>query len=144
MSDNSLNKKRRAALLKIAFTASSTFAASLSPTSALETVKQISLSVVDALMCYEIYKIYFDDEPSVQNLSNMLGASGIILVGGGLASHTVLRISQSFLDEVLNCAPPLMILSGVLSGSGSVTIGLAWMYYLEKKYSATSPIGFTG
>ncbi|MFW5691140.1 MAG: DUF6958 family protein [Chloroflexota bacterium] len=130
-----IERRRADAFLRIGQNALGTSLAAAVPTPALELTKMIGIAAADAWMFYDIYRIYYDERLSASKLKDMLGTAGVIVFTGGVFSYGALKISQSLLGEFLNIVPVFgWMISGVMTGASSVTLGLAWMAFVEAQY----------
>jgi hypothetical protein len=133
--NKSLERKQADAYTRIAQNVLGTSLTAAVPTPALELTKALAISVADAWMFYDIYRIYYDERLSSQRLQDLLGDAGIIIMTGGIISYGALKISQGFMSEFLNKIPVIgWVASGALTGSSSLLLGLAWMAFIESQY----------
>jgi hypothetical protein len=133
--ERSLEQKRRDAFMRIAKNMAGTSLAAAVPTPVLEAPKMIGIAVADAWMFWDIYKIYYDDTLTTRKLQEMLGTAGIIVFTGGAVSYSMLRVSQSALNEFLNAVPLIgWAIAGTMTGASTLTIGLAWTIYIESQF----------
>lgn len=131
----SLERKQADSYARIAQNVLGTSLTAAVPTPALELTKALAISVADAWMFYDIYRIYYDERLSSQRLQDLLGDAGIIIMTGGLISYGALKVSQGMMSEFLNKIPVIgWIASGLLTGSSSLLLGLAWMAFVEAQY----------
>ncbi len=137
--EHNLEKMRYDSLLKITRTMGGAALSGAVPTPTLELAKQLGISIADAWMCFDIYKTYFGKDLSKRELSNMLQATGIVILGGGLAGYVGIRLAQALLSEILEQIPIAnSIITGIAFGSSTFIIGLAWLAIVEQSYFAQS------
>ena len=136
MADHSdLQKKRYEALVKITQTMGGAALTGAVPGPSLELAKQLGISIADAWMCLEIYRKYFDDELSAQDLTRMLQTTGVVILGGGLAGYIGIRLAQALLQEILETIPIAnAIITALAFGSTTLIIGVAWLAIVEQQY----------
>lgn len=133
--NKSLERKQADAYTRIAQNVLGTSITAAVPTPALELTKVLAISLADAWMFYDIYRIYYDERLSSQRLQDLLGDAGIIIMTGGIISYGALKVSQGFMSEFLNKIPVIgWLASGALTGSSSLLLGLAWMAFVEAQY----------
>ncbi|MCL4252480.1 MAG: hypothetical protein KJ043_01720 [Anaerolineae bacterium] len=135
MDEQKLDQKRLDAMLRIVQNAIGTGIAGAVPLPAMETAKMVGIAASDAWMFWDIYRIYFNDSPTSEKLAEMLNKAGMIIVTGGVASYTALRVSHGILDVFLSVIPiGGWLLSGALTGGTSVVAGLFWTGLIESFY----------
>ncbi len=101
----------------------------------LEIAKQLGISISDAWLCFDIYKSYFGKELKKGDLARMLGTTGAIVLGGGVAGYIGIRLAQALLREILDELPiAKSIVTGVAFGSSTFLIGVAWLAIVERQY----------
>jgi hypothetical protein len=130
-----IERKRMEGFVRIAQNTVGTSLAAAVPTPALELTKTLGIAAADAWMFYDIYKIYYDERLSAQRLREMLGTAGIVIFTGGAVSYGALKVSQSLIGEFLNAVPFFgWLASGAMVGTSTVSIGLAWLAFVEAQY----------
>ena len=130
-----LKKKRYEAFLKITQTSGGAALTSAVPGPALELAKQLGISIADAWMCLDIYRKYFDQDLSRQDLARMLQTTGLLVLGGGIAGYVGIRLAQALLSEFLENIPIANSIVTALAYSGStLIIGLAWLAIVEQNF----------
>jgi hypothetical protein len=135
MDTKSLEQKRFDAMLRITQNAIGTGLAGAVPLPAMETAKVIGIAASDAWMFWDIYRIYFNAEPTSEQLTEMLNKAGMIIVTGGIVSYATLRISQGILGGILTFIPVGgWLISGALTGSSSLIAGIFWTGLVESFY----------
>jgi hypothetical protein len=135
VSTKSLERKQADSYARIAQNVLGTSLTAAVPTPALELTKALAISLADAWMFYDIYRIYYDERLSSQRLQDLLGDAGVIIMTGGVISYGALKISQGMMSEFLNKIPIVgWLASGLLTGSSSLLLGLAWMAFIEGQY----------
>ena len=141
MSDErNLEKMRYDSLLKITRVMGGVALSGAVPTPTLELAKLLGISIADAWMCFDIYKIYFEQDLTKRALSNMLRTTGVVILSGGLAGYVGIRLAQALLSEILDQIPIAnAIITGIAFGSSTFIVGLAWLAIVEQSYFAQSP-----
>lgn len=135
MDNKSLDQKRLDAMLRITQNVIGTSLAGAVPLPAMEVSKMIGIAAADAWMFLDVYRLYFNESPTSEQLSDMLQKAGMIVVTGGVVSYATLRISQGILGGILNFVPVGgWVLSGVLTGSSSLIAGIFWTGLVESYY----------
>ena len=136
MSDQSdLKQIRYEAFVKITQTMGGAALTGAVPGPTLELAKQLGISIADAWMCLEIYRNYFDDELSAQDLARMLQTTGVVVLGGGIAGYVGIRLAQALLQEILETLPIAnSIITALAFGSSTLIIGFAWLALVEQQY----------
>ena len=136
MSDQSdLQQIRYEAFVKITQTMGGAALTGAVPGPTLELAKQLGISIADAWMCLEIYRNYFDDELSAQDLARMLQTTGVVVLGGGIAGYVGIRLAQAVLQEILETLPIAnSIITALAFGSSTLIIGFAWLALVEQQY----------
>ncbi|MDE2749910.1 MAG: hypothetical protein OXI34_13200 [Chloroflexota bacterium] len=133
--ETNLEKMRYDSLVKITRTMGGAALSGAVPTPTLELAKQLGISIADAWMCFDIYKTYFGKELSKQDLARMLGATGVVVLGGGIAGYVGIRLAQALLSEILEQIPIAnSVITGIAFGSSTFVIGLAWLAIVEQNY----------
>ena len=132
-----LDKLRYDALMKITRTMGGVALSGAVPTPTLEIAKALGISIADAWMCFDIYKTYFGKAFSKGDLTKMLGTTGVVVLGGGIAGYVGIRLAQALLSEILERLPIAnSIITGIAFGSSTLIIGLAWLAIVEQSYFA--------
>lgn len=130
-----LQKKRYSSFLKIAQTAGGAALTGAVPDPTLDIAKQLGISIADAWMCLGIYRDYFDQELSQQDLGSMMQTSGVIILGGGLVGYLGIRLAQTILSEILEAIPVAnSIITAIAFGSSTFIVGFAWLAIVEQNY----------
>ena len=130
-----LQQKRYEALLKITQTVGGAALTGAVPGPTLELAKQLGISVADAWMCLDIYRKYFDQDLSRQDLARMLQTTGLLVFGGGIAGYVGIRLAQAALSEFLEDIPVAnALITAIAFGSSTFIIGLAWLAIVEQNY----------
>ena len=130
-----LQQKRYDAVMGIIRTSGGATLTGAVPTPTLEVAKQLGISVADAWMCFDIYRNYFGEELSQQDLARMLQTSGEIVLGGGLVGYVGIRLAQALLAEILEEIPIAnSIITAVAFGCSTFLVGLAWLAIVEQNY----------
>ncbi len=130
-----LQKMRYDSLLKITRTMGGVALSGAVPTPSLELAKQLSISITDAWMCFDIYRTYFGKDLSKQDLARMFQTTGVIVLGGGIAGYVGIRLAQAVLAEILEQVPIAnSIVTGIAFGSSTFVIGLAWLAIVEQNF----------
>ncbi len=133
--ETNLEKMRYDSLVKITRTMGGAALSGAVPTPTLELAKQLGISIADAWMCFDIYKTYFGKDLSKQDLARMLGTTGVIALGGGIAGYVGIRLAQALLSEILEQIPIAnSLITGIAFGSSTFIIGLAWLAIVEQSY----------
>lgn len=128
-------KKRYEAFVKITQTVGGAALTGAVPGPTLELAKQLGISIADAWMCLDIYRKYFDEDLSRQDLSRMVQTTGVVVLGGGIAGYVGIRLAQAALSEILENIPIAnSIITALAFGSSSFLIGLAWLAIVEQNY----------
>lgn len=130
-----LQKKRYSSFLKITQTAGGAALTGAVPDPTLDIAKQLGISIADAWMCLGIYRDYFDQELSQQDLGSMMQTSGVIILGGGLVGYLGIRLAQTILSEILEAIPIAnSIITAIAFGSSTFIVGFAWLAIVEQNY----------
>ncbi len=130
-----LRKMRYDALLKITRTMGGAALSGAVLTPTLELAKQLGISIADAWMCFDIYRVYFGKELSKQDLNRMLQTSAVVVLGGGIAGYVGIRLAQALLSEILEQLPIAnSLVTGIAFGSSTLIIGLAWLSIVEQSF----------
>lgn len=133
MSD--LGKKRLDAVLAIATYATGGATATAAPTPGGEIPKQLFLTAADILMYTTIWKIYFEEELSTKNITEILAQLGLVTIGGAGTAYIVSKVSTAILKEISNWIGPLgWGFTAAVAGSISALLGAAWALYCEQVY----------
>lgn len=134
---NELDRKRADAIIRIAQTVVGTSVAGAVPTPALETAKMLGIAIADAWMFWDVYKVYYEQDLSAQGLYELLGQAGVVIFTGGVVGYAAVKASQALISEALNIVPLLgWGISGLMTGTSTLMVGLGWMLYLEDRYRA--------
>ena len=134
MPELTLQKKQRKSLTLILEFALGSTAASSIPTPAFEVSKQIILAAADVTLCWSIYALYYDEDLSVENIVELLKRAGIITSVGTVLVYTGARTTQGLADEMLNLTGIGTIVSGVIAGSSTALVGLAFLAWINNAW----------
>ena len=134
MSELTLQKKQRKSLALILEFALGSTAASSVPTPAFEVSKQIVLAAADVTLCWKIYALYYDEDLSIENIVELLKRAGIIASVGSVLLYTGARTGQGLADEVLNLSGIGTLVSGVIAGSSTTLVGLAFLAWINNAW----------
>ena len=127
--------KRYEAFLKITRAAGGVALTGAVPGPTLELAKQLGISIADAWMCFDIYRCYCDKDPSRDDLGKMLGTTGALILGGGIAGYVGIRLAQALLSEILDELPVAnSLVTAIAFGSTTLIIGFAWLSIVEQHY----------
>ena len=130
-----LQLKRYEAFVKITQTVGGAALTSAVPGPTLELAKQLGISIADAWMCLDIYRKYFDQDLSRQDLARMMQTTGVVVLGGGIAGYVGIRLAQAALSEILENIPIAnSIITAIAFGSSTFIIGLAWLAIVEQSF----------
>ena len=134
MPELTLQKKQKKSLTLILEFALGSTAASSIPTPAFEVSKQIILAAADVTLCWSIYALYYDEDLSVENIVELLKRAGIITSVGTVLVYTGARTTQGLADEMLNLTGIGTIVSGVIAGSSTALVGLAFLAWINNAW----------
>ncbi len=130
-----LQQKRYEVFVKITQTVGGAVLTGAVPGPTLELAKQLGISIADAWMCLDIYRKYFDQDLSRQDLARMMQTTGVVVLGGGIAGYVGIRLAQAALSEILENIPIAnSIITAIAFGSSTFIIGLAWLAIVEQSY----------
>ena len=130
-----LQQKRYEGFVKITQTVGGAALTGAVPGPTLELAKQLGISIADAWMCLEIYRKYFDQDFSRQDLARMMQTTGVVVLGGGIAGYVGIRLAQAALSEILENIPIAnSIITAIAFGSSTFIIGLAWLAIVEQNF----------
>ena len=135
-----LGKKRLDATLAIATYAIGSGTASAAPTPGGEIPKQILLTASDVLMYTSIWKIYFEEDLSSNELVDILAELGLVTIAATGTAYVVSKASTALLKEIINWTGPLgWGVVAAIAGSISGLFGVAWAIYCDELYSQRQP-----
>jgi len=134
MPELTLQKKQRKSLALILEFALGSTAASSVPTPAFEVSKQIILAAADVTLCWNIYALYYDEDLSVENIVELLKRAGIVTSVGTVLVYTGARTTWGLADEVLNLSGIGTLVSGVIAGSSTALVGLAFLAWINNAW----------
>ena len=134
MPELTLQKKQKKSLTLILEFACGSTAASSIPTPVFEVSKQIILAAADVTLCWRIYVLYYDEELSIENIVELLQRAGIIASVGTVLVYTGVRTSQGMADELLNLSGIGTLVSGLISGSSTALVGLAFLAWINNAW----------
>ena len=134
MPELTLQQKQRKSLTLILEFALGSTAASSVPTPAFEVSKQIVLAAADVTLCWKIYALYYDEDLSLENIVELLKRAGIITSVGSVLVYTGARTSQGLADEMLNLSGIGTLVSGVIAGSSTALVGLAFLAWVNNAW----------
>ena len=130
-----LQQKRYEVFVKITQTVGGAVLTGAVPGPTLELAKQLGISIADAWMCLDIYRKYFDQDLSRQDLARMMQTTGVVVLGGGIAGYVGIRLAQAALSEILENIPIAnSIITAIAFGSSTFIIGLAWLAIVEQNF----------
>ena len=126
-------KQRRALGLILEFAVGSTAASSI-PTPVFEVPKQFMLTVADLTLCWRLYALYYDEELSLDSLLALIRRAGVAPVAGGVVTYASARAAQGFADETLNLSVIGSLFSGLIAGSSTALVGLAFLAWVNRAW----------
>jgi hypothetical protein len=133
---SNLGEKRLEAIFLVAGYVASESAIVAVPTPCVEVPKQITLTSADVLMCAQIWKIYFEQDLSNQNLLATLAELGIVVITAAGTAYVVTRGTTAVVKEITEWAGlPAWGVSALIAGSLTGLFGAAWILYCEYLYS---------
>jgi hypothetical protein len=132
-----LRQKRIDAAWAIIQQAAASGLATMVPTPLAETGKHIALAGNEILLCLRIYKIYYEEEISREELLGLLQEAGIVaIVGTGLA-YIATKSGQILISELSNFIWPIgAVVTAPLAGSLTAMIGISCMLFLDQAYQS--------
>jgi hypothetical protein len=137
-----LDRKRFEALTRITQTSFGTALSAGVPTPALELTKTLGIAAADAWLLWDLYRIYYGEQLSAEKLEKLLGTAGLIVFTGAMFSYGSLKVTQAFIDEVLNVFPlARWWYSATFTGSSTFMLGVSWMFFLEEALKAAAKTG---
>ena len=134
MPELTLQQKQSKSLAMILEFAMGSTAASSIPTPVFEVSKQLLLAAADVTLCWRIYALYYDEELSIDNIIELLQRAGIVTAVGSVLVYTGARTTQGFVDEALNVSGIGTLLSGIIAGSSTALVGLAFLAWINKSW----------
>jgi hypothetical protein len=134
MSELTLEQKQRRSLAIILEFAMGSTAASSIPTPVFEVPKQLMLTVADLTLCWRLYALYYDEELSKDSLLALINRAGIAPVAGGAIAYAGARTVQGIADETLNLSIVGTLLSGIIAGSSTALVGLAFLAWVNNAW----------
>ena len=123
-------KQKKSLKLIMEFAMGSTAASSI-PTPIFEISKQIMLAGADLTLCWRIYAIYYDEELSMESLTELMKRAGILTSVGTALVYTGARATQGMMDETLNLSGIGTVVSGLIAGSSTAAVGLAFLAWVN-------------
>jgi hypothetical protein len=108
---------------------------SATPTSNLETAKQVFVAAANVAMYAVIWDIYFDEELAQKDIKSLLTDLSIItLMSAGTAWVTTKAIAVLMKDFVDGLGWFGWGITGVLAGLVTGLLGFGWIYYCDDLY----------
>ena len=126
-------KQKKSLKLIMEFAMGSTAASSI-PTPVFEISKQIMLAGADLTLCWRIYAIYYDEELSMESLTELMKRAGILTSVGTALVYTGARATQGMMDETLNLSGIGTVVSGLIAGSSTAAVGLAFLAWVNNAW----------
>ena len=126
-------KQRKSLKLIVSYAMGSTTVSSI-PTPIFEVSKQLVLSASDVILCWQIYSLYYEQELSVDSVVELLKRAGIIVAVGSVLVYTGARATQGIADEFLNLSIVGSLVSGLIAGSSTATVGLAFLVWVDQSW----------
>ena len=134
MSQLSIGEKQRKSLrLIFSYALGSTTISSI-PTPIFEVSKQFVLSATDLKLCWRIYCLYYDERLSLASVGALLERAGLVVAVGSVLVYTGARATQGIADELLNLSIFGSLLSGVIAGSSTATVGFAFLFWVDRSW----------
>ena len=134
MTSLTLKEKQKKSLKLIMEFAMGSTAASSIPTPVFEISKQIMLAGADLTLCWRIYAIYYDEELSMDSLTELMKRAGILTSVGTALVYTGARATQGMMDETLNLSGIGTVVSGLIAGSSTAAVGLAFLAWVNNAW----------
>lgn len=132
---SSLWTKRRRALWKIAGVAGANVAFSGAPKPGAEIPAHIVLTAGDFVMCGLIYEEYFGEKLTKDDILEVFGAAGLLLIVAGGGGYAIAKGATGILAEFTNLLGPLgWMASGILAAGGTGLLGFLWMAMVDYAY----------
>jgi len=137
---NLLGQKRLEAISLVASYAAGGSTVSAAPTPCAEIPTQIVLTASDILMYMSIWKIYFQEDLSQEQLMEMLTELGLITVAATGAAYVVAKGSTALLDEIMDWLGVAgWGVSAAITGSLTGICGITWTMYCDRRYCEQHP-----
>jgi hypothetical protein len=132
---NDLGKKRLESLLAIARYAVGGGTLAAAPLPGGEVPKQIVLTSSDMFMYISIWKIYFEEDLSRQELLKLLAELGLITVAAAGTAYIVAKSSTAILSEIANRFGLVgWGIAATVTASLTGVCGLLWILYCDFLY----------
>ena len=132
---SNLGKKRLDSLSEIARYAVGGGTLAAAPLPGGEVPKQIVLTASDVFMYVSIWKVYFEEDLSQQELLRMLGELGLITVAAAGTAYIVAKGSTALITEIANRFGLVgWGVAATVTGSLTGMCGLIWILYCDSLY----------
>jgi uncharacterized protein (DUF697 family) len=130
-----LMRKRWKTLALIVPAAAITGTASGAPTPGFEIPKQMAaVSTADIKLMAQIYKVYFGEDITTANMTELLTEAGLLVAVGGSMVYSGVKFSEAAIAEVLNFVPGAgWIASGLITASVTATVATLWWWYCDRQ-----------
>lgn len=135
MDKKKLWEKRRISLLQIAAFSGINVVFAGAPKPGVEIPAHIALTGADFVLCAMIYEQYFGERISKEEIVEVLGAAGFLLVVAGGGGYAIAKGASGLVAEFANFLGPLgFMASGLLAAGSTTLLGLAWMAIVDLAY----------
>ena len=134
LSQLTIGQKQRKSLSLIYSHALGSTTVSSIPTPIFEVSKQVVLSATDLILCWRIYCLYYEENLSLESVVALLERAGIVVAVGSVLVYTGARATQGIADEFLNLSIFGSLVSGVIAGSSTATVGLAFLFWVDRSW----------
>lgn len=133
---SSLGKKRLEVAIAIATCAVGNGGVSAAPTPGVEVPKQVVLTASDIAMYTSIWKIYFQEELSSKQVTDMLAELGLVTIAAAGTAYIVSKATTAILCEITDWIGPMgWGVAAAIAGSLTGLFGAAWAVYCDYLYS---------
>lgn len=135
MSTKRLWEKRRKSLLQISAFSGINVVFAGAPKPGGEIPTHIALTGADFVLCAMIYEQYFGERISTAEITEVLGAAGLLLVVAGGGGYAIAKGATGLVAELTNFLGPLgWMASGLLAAGSTALLGLVWMAIVDRAY----------
>lgn len=140
MKVNPIGKKRLEAILTISGYAAGDGAISALPSADGDFSKQIAITTSDILMYSSIWKVYFEETLTAQDLQAMLVELGLVTVAAAGTAYLVSQGTNFILRRIIGWLGPIGWWgTALVSGSLAGLFGMAWMAYCDRRFQDMHP-----
>lgn len=136
-----IGTRQAEAMVRIVRAAVGTTISRAIPSPAPALAKEISITLADAWMLYDVYRVYYEEPPTTERLVELLESAGLT-PGTAAGFYGGLRAVQAALARLVGAVPYVgWLLAAMVTCAATLALGTLWQMFLEEVYRRDMGIG---